>query len=96
MAEGIFDFFNPRTMNPIMLLFYFAIIAIGMVTTIWIYLLNGAEFIERHPEVVQVNLFGNRTHFTARQVKLFYPVMAALFIAVIVLLWKVDIPAPSL
>ena len=95
LAEGTFDFFNPATMNPIVLLFYFAVIAIGMVITIWIYLLNGAEFIESHPEIVQVNLFGNRTHFTARQVKLFYPVMAALSIAVIVLLWKLDIPSPA-
>jgi len=92
LANGMFDYFNPKSMNSIVLVFHFSIIVLWVLSIWWIYFKQGAEFIEKHPGFIQVQSFGKRSNVTAKQIKLFYPLMLAGGIAGMVMMWVMDIP----
>ncbi len=86
-ANGMFDYLNPKSMNFIVLVFHLSIIVLWVLSIRWIYFKQGAEFIEKHPGFIQVHGFGNRSNVTARQIKLFYPLMLAGGVAGMVMMW---------
>lgn len=94
LANGVFDFFRPRTMNPIVLLFHFSIILLWVLSVWWIYFKQGAEFIENHPGFVQLQTLGKPINLKAKHIKLFYPIMLAGGIAGMIVMWRIDFPAP--
>jgi len=96
LTNGMFDYFNPKSMNSIVLVFHFSIIVLWVLSIWWIYFKQGAEFIEKHPGFIQVQGFGNRSNVTAKQIKLFYPLMLAGGIVGMVMMWVVDIPIPPI
>lgn len=96
ITHGIFDYFNPKSLNPIVLLFHFSIIVLWILSVWWIYFNRGAEFIEKHPGFLQVHAFGSRTDVTAKQVKMFFPLALAGGIGGMIMMWVADIPSPPL
>lgn len=92
MTQSLFEYFNPKAMNPIVLIFHFTIILIWVLGIRWIYFKNGAEFIEDHPGLFQTSSFEGSTNVTANQVKLFFPLMLLGGVIGMVMMWIVDIP----
>ena len=94
MTKSIFDFFNPRAMNPIVLIFHASIIVLWILSVRWIYFRNGADFLERHPGLIGKHGFIGNSNVTAREIKIFFPLMLLGGIAGMIMMWIMQIPAP--
>jgi len=92
MTNNSFDYFMPRQMNPMVLLFHAAIIILWGLSSWWIYFRGGAAFIEKHPGLVQKSSWNGKHNVTAKQVKLFYPLMLLGGIIAMIMMWQMDIP----
>ena len=87
ITQSFFEYLDPKSLNPIVLLFHFYIIVLWILGIIWIYFKGGAEFIEMHPGLVQRSSFSGNTNVTAKQVKLFFPLMLLGGIAGMITMW---------
>jgi hypothetical protein len=74
------EYFAPRQMNPIVLLFHATIIMIWILSIKWIYFQNGVEFLEKHPGIF-------RNDLKAKQLKWFFPLMLAGGIIAMIMMW---------
>lgn len=92
MTNNTFAYFSPRQMNPIVLLFHAAIVVLWGLSIWWIYFRDGAAFIEKHPGLVQTSGFSGRDNVTAKQIKLFYPLMLLGGIIGMIMMWQMDMP----
>ena len=93
MTNSMFDFFRPRDMNPIVLLFHTVVILILVLSIWWIYFKDGAEFLERHPGLLKKKSFlSERTDMTAKEIKAMLSLMLLSGIAGMVMMWIMDIP----
>jgi len=88
----VFEYFQPREMNPIVLVFHFSIVVIWILSIWWIYFQDGANFIETHPGLFKKKGFGGNTDLTAKEVKLFFPLALLGGVGGIVAMWVVDFP----
>ncbi len=95
ITQNIFEYFSPRDMNPMVLIFHFSILVLWILGVRWIYFKNGAEFIEAHPGLVQRSSFNGPTDVTAKQIKLFFPLILLGSIVGMAMMWIVDIPSPQ-
>ena len=57
MTNNGFEYATPRQMNPIVLIFHASLVILWILSVWWIYFRGGAEFIEKHPGLVQSNSF---------------------------------------
>ena len=96
VTQNTFEYFNPRAMNPIVLAFHFSIIILWALSVRWIYFKKGAEFIEAHPGLIQKSSFSGNTNVTAKQVKLFYPLMLLGGVVGMIMMWLIDFPTSQL
>lgn len=88
LTNSIADFSRPSEMNPIVLIFYAAIVLFLILSVWWIYFKDGAEFLENHPGLVQKNsFFSGRTDMTAKEIKTMLPLMILGGIAALVMMW---------
>lgn len=71
--KDIFGIFDIHSDKSIIKLFYAYVSCIWIFGFYWIYFQDGAEFLERHKGMYQINIFGKVTNPTARQTKLYYP-----------------------
>jgi hypothetical protein len=53
ITNGIWEYCNPKSMNPMVLLFHFSAIVNWIIGSKWIYLNNGAVFLARHPGLIR-------------------------------------------
>lgn len=88
LTSSTFDYFAPRQMNPMVLLFHFAIIMLWIASVKWIYFENGAEFLERHPGLM-------RPAQTAQQIKIFFPLMLLGGIIGMIMMWVKNPSIPN-
>lgn len=95
MTNNTFEYLNPKTMNPIVLIFHASIIVLWILSINWIYFKNGAEFIEQHPGLIRKSSFSGNTNVTAKQIKLFFPLMLLGGIAGMIMMWLMNIPIPQ-
>ena len=95
MTQNTFEYFNPKAMNAIVLVFHFSIILLWVLSARWIYFKNGAEFIETHPGLIQKSSLSGNTNVTAKQIKLFFPLMLLGGIAGMIMMWIMDFPTPQ-
>ncbi len=95
ITQNTFDYFNPKTMNPMVLVFHFSIIVLWILSVKWIYFNNGAEFIETHPGLLKKSSLSGHTNITAKQIKLFFPLMLLGGIIGMVMMWIIDVPSPQ-
>ena len=94
-TQNTFEYFNPNSMNPMVLIFHFSIIVLWALGVRWIYFKNGAEFIEAHPGLVQKSSMNGNTNVTAKQVKMSFPIMLAGGIFGMAMMWIMDMPTPQ-
>ena len=95
ITQNFFENFNPKAMNPMVLIFHFSIIVLWVLSVRWIYFKNGAEFIEKHPGLIQKSSFSGNTNVTAKQIKLFFPLMLLGGITGMIMMWIADFPMPQ-
>ncbi|MBD0395870.1 MAG: hypothetical protein ICV52_19030 [Microcoleus sp. C1-bin4] len=53
-VSDVFDYFYPRAGNPFVLAFHLSIIILWALSIYWIYFRGGAEFLVKHPGVVNI------------------------------------------
>ncbi len=90
-TNSVFAYFRPRELNPMVLLFHVCIIVIYVLSVKWIYFRNGAEFLEQHPGFFNKSFLSD-SNITAKQIKIFFPLMLVGGIIGMVIMWVVDIP----
>lgn len=95
LTHSIYEYFNPKTLNPMVLTFHLSIIVLWVLGVRWIFFKGGAEFIENHPGLWRKSSFNGSTDVTAKQVKLFFPLMLAGGIAGMVMMWTMDFTVPQ-
>lgn len=74
-TQNTFEYFNLKALNPIVLSFHFSIIIFLLLGIKWIYFKKGAEFLENHPGLTRKSSFNGNTNLTAKQIKLFFPLI---------------------
>ena len=94
MTESMNDYFNPKAMNPIVLIFHASIVILWILSIRWIYFKKGAEFIEMHPGLTRKSSISGNTDLTAKQVKLLFPLMLLGGIIGLTMMWVSDIAIP--
>jgi len=96
MTNNIYEYLALKQMNPIVLIFHASIVCLWILSVWWIYFRNGAEFIEKHPGFINRPSFsGKRKDVTAKEIKIFYPVILLVNIIIIIMVWMMDIPLPK-
>lgn len=93
LTHHVFEYFDPKAMNPVVLIFHASIVVLWILSVRWVYFNKGAEFIEAHPGLFQ-NSFSGSSTITAKQVKLFLPLMILGGIAGMIMMWLIDTPIP--
>lgn len=71
MTKRMDEFFNPKEMNPIVILFFISIIGIWIIGTYWIFLKKGAEKLVAHPGFITQTEKGNEK-FETMKIKLIW------------------------
>ena len=95
MTQNTFEYFNPIALNPLVLFFHFSVIVLWVLSLRWIYFKNGAEFIEKHPGLIQKTSLSGNTNVTAKQIKFFFPFMLMGGIFAMIMMWIMDFPIPQ-
>lgn len=92
ITNNITEYFYPRLMNPFVLAFHASIIVLYIILIRWIYFKKGAEFIEEHPGFLQRSSIRGSTNVTAKQIKIFLPLMLLGGVIAIITMWTREIP----
>lgn len=95
ITNNTFEYFNPKAMNPMVLIFHLSIVALWVLSIRWIYFKNGAEFLAAHPGLTQKSSFRGNTKLTAKEIKTFFPLMLLGGIAGMAIMWTMDFPIPQ-
>ena len=95
LTKNIFEFFNPREMNPIVIVFFLVIIVEWILSVKWIFFNGGAEKLVKHPGMFTQTEKGNEK-FETMKVKLLCVAGIIGGIVGIVMMWKMNIPIDTL
>jgi len=87
MTKSTFEYFFPSHMNPIVLAFHGSILFLWILSAWWIYFNEGAEFLEKHPGVVYRSSFSEDKRVTAKQIKMFFPLMLLGGVTAMIMMW---------
>lgn len=92
LTQNIFEYFNPKTLNPLVLCFHFSIVMLWILIARWVYIKDGAEFMEKHPGLLQRSSLKGRTNMTAKQIKRSLPIMLLAGVIGMLIMWILEIP----
>lgn len=94
ITNGVWDYFYPRSMNPMVLMFDFVLIALWVMGSYWIYVRGGAAFLAKHPGLIRFRAPGFSEDITSpRTIKIFWALAVAGGIVGMTMMWMADIPA---
>ena len=85
-TNTIFDYFRPKDLNSIVLLFHVATLILLLVTFNWAFYRGGAEFLERH------KIFGTDDNRGAKEIKAYLGLMIAGGLIAMIAMWAIDVP----
>lgn len=92
-TNGVGDYFHPKLMNPMVLIFHFSIIIIWTLGSNWIYLKDGATFLANHPGLISFNGPGFSNDITSPvAIKIFWALALAGGIAGMTMMWLMNTP----
>ncbi|MEO1048986.1 MAG: hypothetical protein AAFX87_00055 [Bacteroidota bacterium] len=95
-TQNVFEYLNPRSLNPVVLLFHLSLIILWFLLVRWIYFKRGAEFLEKHPGFIRVSGIRGRSDVTAKQIKFFLPIMILGGVFAMIMMWFSPIPSTEL
>lgn len=87
LTNNIFEYFQPRQMNPAVLIFHLSTIILWILLVKWIYFEKGAEFLERHPGLFRKSGFSNKD-LSAGKIKFFLPLMLLGGVVSMIIMWR--------
>jgi len=93
LTKNMFEFFNPREMNPIVIIFFLVIIIEWILSVKWIFFNGGAEKLVKHPGMFTQTEKGNEK-FETMKIKLLCVagIIGGIVGNSIVMMWKMNIP----
>jgi len=91
LTKNMFEFFNPREMNPIVIIFFLVIIIEWILSVKWIFFNGGAEKLVKHPGMFTQTEKGNEK-FETMKIKLLCVAGIGIVGNSIVMMWKMNIP----
>ncbi|MHC9543329.1 MAG: hypothetical protein AB9903_27780 [Vulcanimicrobiota bacterium] len=95
-TSGFLDYLRPKDMNPYVILFYCSILFVMIAGDFWIFFLNGAEFLGRHPGFVTVRAgFSHRNVTSPVTIKILFLAITAVSLFAIWMIWTSNIPPPT-
>jgi hypothetical protein len=78
MTNGMHDYLEHRSTNPMVLAFDFSVVLLWVLCSNWIYLRGGADFLAKHPGLLRFNWIGRHEDITSpRSIKLFWALCLA-------------------
>ncbi|MDB5271862.1 MAG: hypothetical protein JWO58_229 [Chitinophagaceae bacterium] len=93
LTHNTFDYFHPKAMNPMVLVFHATVILLWILSIRWIYFKDGAHFIEQHPGLFRKNTWsGSSDDITAKQIKLFFPLALLGGMLGMIMMWFGNFP----
>jgi hypothetical protein len=92
LTNSLFDYFSPKSLNPMVLAFHGTVVMIWLLGFRWIYFQKGAEFFEKHPGLLRMSTPGASQNITAKNIKRLYPLMVLGGAIGMVMMWVMDIP----
>lgn len=95
LTEGMFDFFNPRQLNPIVLIFHACLLVLWMLGSYWIYVKDGAEFLAKHSGFFNSYEASKTSSLNKNNVKLTWTLLMLGSIIGEIIMWNMDIPTIS-
>jgi hypothetical protein len=97
LTNGPFDYFNPKALNPVVLVFHFSFVSMYLLMAFWIFLNNGANFLARHPGLIYYSWFGTRKDVTTvNGLKTFFALIILSGLGSIATMWILNIPHPMI
>ena len=95
-TPNIFDYFRPRTLYPFVILFHLSIILIWLYGSYWIYFRDGAEFLSKHPGIVQKsNFLQDKYSICPKEIKFVWGLGLTFGIIAMIMMWVINIPVPK-
>ncbi|UTW62341.1 hypothetical protein KFE98_20440 [bacterium SCSIO 12741] len=92
MTNSVFQYFQPRTLNPAVLAFHGTLLLIYILTIRWIFFKNGAEFMSQHPGIIRYQSFGKSGDLISpKRIKTFFALSMGGGIIALGMMWTVDI-----
>ena len=89
MTNGTFDYFRPRLLNPVVLIFHLTVVVIWALGCKWIYVDGGANSLARHPGFV----IGGRGEVTSPlKIKVLWGIGVLAGIVAMSSMWLYDVP----
>jgi hypothetical protein len=93
ITNGVWNYFHPKSMNPMVLVFHFSIVVIWILGSNWIYLRGGADFLARHPGLIKFHGPGLYKDITSpKTIKMIWALALLGGIAGMTMMWLWDIP----
>ena len=85
LTNGMQEFFDPKSMNPMVLVSYFSIVVLWVLGSRWIYLKDGADFLAKHPGLIRG--FGGDIITSPKTIKIYWTIGLVAGIAFMTEMW---------
>jgi len=84
-----FQYFNPQSLNPFVLLFHLSIIILWIYAFLWIFKKEGAEFIEQHPGLFNdIGIGKMQSELNAQKIKGLFILMSFGSLVALIMMWS--------
>ena len=93
ITNGLQDYFNPKSLNPLVLIFHFYILLIWVLSVHWIFFKDGADFLAQHPGLISYRRFNNSNDITSsKDIKILFALALFGTIGILAMMWLLDFP----
>jgi hypothetical protein len=96
ITNGVWDYFPPKSMNPMVLGFHFSIVILWILGSNWIYRRGGADFLAKHPGLITFDGPGFKQDITSpNTIKIIWGLFLVSGIAGMIMMWLWNLPTFS-
>ena len=96
-THNVFEYFNPKALNPAVLAFHFSLVLIYLLIAYWVFLNNGASFLSKHPGLIVFRGFGTTKDITSETaIKMFVGLVLLSGTIAMSAMWILNIKVPTL
>jgi hypothetical protein len=96
VTASLFDYLNPKSLNPFVLAFHTYLFLLWITAVIWVYLKNGAQFLIDYPGLINSKRMGADANVTVKQIKQYSAVIFIIGLFVMVNFWMGNLLLPNL
>lgn len=92
LTKNTFDFFNPKLLNPVVLIFHGSIFILWILGSYWIFFNNGDEFLAKHPGFFNFGEPSKSDNINKNKIKFIWVLMIIGGVFGEIMMWSWDIP----